>query len=90
MKLSAPIAVVVRQGENFMPDDTSTLPMIAAHGADRLQAVQIDGYNVELKDDEGSSAIVPVRARSVTSSRIGARSSARTAKIRLAISPVKS
>ena len=36
-----------------MPDDASTLPMIAAHGADRLQAVQIDGYNVELKDDEG-------------------------------------
>ncbi len=36
-----------------MPDDASTLPMIAAHGADRLQAVTIDSYNVELKDDEG-------------------------------------
>jgi hypothetical protein len=27
--------------------------MIAAHGAERLPAVQVDSYNVELKDDEG-------------------------------------
>ena len=36
-----------------MPDDSSALPMIAAHGADRLPAVTVDNYNVELKDDEG-------------------------------------
>lgn len=53
MKLSAPIAVVTGQGEIFMPDDTSSLPMIAGHGAERLPAVQIDSYNVEIKDDEG-------------------------------------
>ncbi|HEY4140588.1 MAG TPA: ROK family protein [Pseudolabrys sp.] len=33
--------------------DTSTLPMIAAHGAARLPAVEVDDYNVEVKDDEG-------------------------------------
>ena len=53
MKLSAPIAVVIGQGEIFMSDDTSSLPMIAGHGTERLPAVQIDSYNVELKDDEG-------------------------------------
>lgn len=31
----------------------STLPAIAAHGAQRLPAVDLDDYNVELKDDEG-------------------------------------
>jgi hypothetical protein len=33
--------------------DTSTLSMIAAHGSARLPAVELDSYNVELKDDEG-------------------------------------
>jgi hypothetical protein len=33
--------------------DTSTLPMIAAHGSARLPAVEVDSYNVEIKDDEG-------------------------------------
>lgn len=36
-----------------MPNDSTTLPMIAAHGASRLPAVEVDDYNVELKDDEG-------------------------------------
>ena len=31
----------------------STLPAIAAHGAKRLPSVEVDSYNVELKDDEG-------------------------------------
>ncbi len=35
-----------------MPD-IATLPAIAAHGARRLPAVDVDSYNVELKDDEG-------------------------------------
>ena len=32
---------------------TTTLPMIAAHGTARLPAVEVDSYNVEIKDDEG-------------------------------------
>jgi hypothetical protein len=30
-----------------------TLPAVAAHGAMRLPSVELDSYNVELKDDEG-------------------------------------
>ncbi len=33
--------------------DTATLPAIAAHGASRLPSVDLDSYNIELKDDEG-------------------------------------
>jgi predicted NBD/HSP70 family sugar kinase len=33
--------------------DASTLPTIAAHGASVLPAVEVDSYNVEVKDDEG-------------------------------------
>jgi predicted NBD/HSP70 family sugar kinase len=33
--------------------DTATLPAIAAHGASTLPSVEVDSYNVELKDDEG-------------------------------------
>ena len=35
-----------------MPPQT-TLPAVAAHGAMRLPSVDLDSYNVELKDDEG-------------------------------------
>jgi hypothetical protein len=35
-----------------MPSNT-TLPAVAAHGAARLPSVELDSYNVELKDDEG-------------------------------------
>jgi hypothetical protein len=31
----------------------STLPAVAAHGASRLPSVDLDSYNVELRDDEG-------------------------------------
>jgi hypothetical protein len=31
----------------------TTLPAVAAHGARRLPSVDLDSYNVELKDDEG-------------------------------------
>lgn len=31
----------------------ATLPAVAAHGATRLPSVDLDSYNVELKDDEG-------------------------------------
>jgi predicted NBD/HSP70 family sugar kinase len=33
--------------------DTATLPSIAEHGATRLPSVDVDTYNIELKDDEG-------------------------------------
>ena len=33
--------------------EQSTLPSVAAHGSLRLPAVEVDSYNVELKDDEG-------------------------------------
>ena len=33
--------------------ETATLPSIAEHGASMLPAVEVDSYNIELKDDEG-------------------------------------
>jgi hypothetical protein len=33
--------------------ETATLPSIAQHGAARLPSVEVDCYNIELKDDEG-------------------------------------
>jgi hypothetical protein len=36
-----------------MAEQTTTRPTVATHGATRLSAVDIDSYNVELKDDEG-------------------------------------
>ena len=33
--------------------DTAALPSIAEHGASRLPSVELDSYNIELKDDEG-------------------------------------
>ena len=35
-----------------MPERT-VLPAVAAHGATRLPSVDLDSYNIELKDDEG-------------------------------------
>ena len=36
-----------------MADDTATTTGIARHGATRLPSVEIDSFNVELKDEEG-------------------------------------
>jgi hypothetical protein len=33
--------------------ESKTLPTVAAHGSARLPSVEVDSYNVELKDDEG-------------------------------------
>ena len=33
--------------------EAATLPSIAEHGASRLPSVEVDSYNIELKDDEG-------------------------------------
>src|SRR5215831_1525094 len=35
-----------------MSDETITTTGIAAHGASRLPSVEVDGYNIELKDEE--------------------------------------
>src|SRR3954454_608179 len=41
-----------QQSGSKMPAQGS-LPAVAAHGARRLPSVDVDSYNVELKDDEG-------------------------------------
>jgi predicted NBD/HSP70 family sugar kinase len=53
LKLS-PLPAVVRVGQKgiFMAD-AATLPSIAEHGASRLPAVEVDSYNIEIRDDEG-------------------------------------
>jgi hypothetical protein len=37
-----------------MPPQTS-LPAVAAHSATRLPSVDLDSYNVEFKDDKGTT-----------------------------------
>jgi hypothetical protein len=34
-------------------DQVKTAPALAPHGATRLSAVEVENYNIELKDDEG-------------------------------------
>ena len=36
-----------------MSDDTPTAAGIGNHGASRLPSVDIDSYNIELKDEDG-------------------------------------
>lgn len=36
-----------------MTDETITTTGIAAHGASRLPSVEVDSFNIELKDEEG-------------------------------------
>jgi hypothetical protein len=36
-----------------MPDQAKVVPSISSHGATRLAHVDVESYNVELKDDEG-------------------------------------
>ena len=50
-----------------MAEDTLTTTGIARHGATRLPSVDVDSFNIELKDDEGFLAIAPARARSARS-----------------------
>lgn len=33
--------------------EQATLPAIAAHGSARLPSVEVDSYNVDIRDDEG-------------------------------------
>lgn len=48
------VASEIRQGAlSNMADDTVTTTGIARHGAPRLPSVDVDSFNLELKDDEG-------------------------------------
>jgi hypothetical protein len=53
MKLSGCCAVVTDAETGPAMTEADTLPNIATHGAARLPSVEVDSYNVELKDDEG-------------------------------------
>src|SRR5436190_15763507 len=54
MKPSCLFPVVMRfHAFGFMTDQSTTLPTVAAHGATRHPSVEVDSYNLELKDDEG-------------------------------------
>src|ERR1700744_921544 len=41
-----------KQSESLMPDSRQA-PAVAAHGSSLLPALEVDSYNVELKDNEG-------------------------------------
>ncbi len=47
------VASEIRQGLGHMAEDTITTTGIARHGATRLPSVEVDSFNIELKDDEG-------------------------------------
>ena len=36
-----------------MNDHSTSVSTVAVHGATRLPSVEVDSYNVEIKDDEG-------------------------------------
>src|SRR5476651_2518172 len=42
-----------RQGRGKMAEDTGTTTGIARHGATRLPSVDVDSFNIELKDEDG-------------------------------------
>jgi hypothetical protein len=43
----------IHRVRDFMAEDIAATTGIARHGATRLPSVDIDGFNIELKDDEG-------------------------------------
>src|SRR6266851_3431803 len=43
----------LRQGRGKMAEDIGTTTGIARHGATRLPSVEVDSFNIELKDDNG-------------------------------------
>ena len=53
--MGSPIVVIseIRRGKENMADDIVTTTGIARHGATRLPSVDVDSFNIELKDDEG-------------------------------------
>src|SRR6478609_2974013 len=55
MKPTSSIAVVppTPAGKGNMAEDTLTTTGIGRHGATRLPSVDVDSFNIELKDDDG-------------------------------------
>src|SRR6266436_4743663 len=55
MKPMGSRAVVLRlsSGQGKMADDIATTTGIARHGATRLPSVEVDSFNIELKDEDG-------------------------------------
>src|SRR5476649_2016545 len=55
MKPTGSPAVVLpfRRGQGKMAEDTLTTSGIGRHGATRLPSVDVDSFNIELKDDDG-------------------------------------
>src|SRR4030081_1233533 len=51
----SPLVVSPRMtaGQGKMAEDTGTTTDIARHGATRLPSVDVDSFNIELKDDDG-------------------------------------
>src|SRR5947208_10970061 len=47
------VASEIRQALRHMAEDIVATTGIARHGATRLPSVEVDSFNVELKDDEG-------------------------------------
>src|SRR3954451_22821020 len=50
---SPSVVPAVGPGKGKMADDIITTTGIARHGASRLPSVEVDSFNVELKDDDG-------------------------------------
>src|SRR5437868_14534688 len=47
------VASEIRQGLRHMAEDIVSTAGIARHGATRLPSVEVDSFNIELKDDDG-------------------------------------
>jgi hypothetical protein len=65
--------------KSVMTDETAA-PALLIHGGTRLPSVEVDSYNVEIRDKD-FSAIASPRARSARSSTICASCCASKAKI---------
>jgi hypothetical protein len=48
-----PLSSATAEGAIWMAEDTLATAGIGKHGAARLPSVDIDSYNIELKDDDG-------------------------------------
>src|SRR5215212_7915200 len=48
-----PLSTRPQSGQGKMAEDSVVTTGIARHGASRLPSVEVDSFNVELKDDDG-------------------------------------
>jgi hypothetical protein len=51
--LKRSLTPLLNEPEEIIMVGTIALPTIAEHGATRLPSVEVDSYNIELRDDEG-------------------------------------